>query len=102
MTELWKIFTDRLTGEEYARYTMDGTFEGEEEATKELLAYEHGISVDCIKTVVKAERKFRIKPQHLEKWGSMATEETLIDSAEVENLSKEWGISAEELMTQLA
>lgn len=98
----WKIFTNKDTGEEYARYTMDGTFAGEEQATKELLAYEHGISIDCIKTVVKAERKFKIKPQHLEKWGSMATEETVIDPTEVETLSKEWGVSAEELMTQLS
>lgn len=98
----WKIFTDRLTGEEYARYTMEGTFEGEEEATKELIAYEKGISVDRIEVVVKTKGRFKIKPQHLEKWGSMATEETVIDSAEVEALSKEWGISAEELMEQLA
>lgn len=49
----WKIFTDRLTGEEYARYTMDGTFAGEEEATKELIAYEKGISVDRIETTIK-------------------------------------------------
>ena len=49
----WKIFTDRITGEEYAWYTMDGTFAGEEEATKELIAYEKGISVDRIETTIK-------------------------------------------------
>ena len=53
MAELWKIFTDRITGEEYARYTIDGTFEGEEQATKELIAYEKGISVDRIQTTIK-------------------------------------------------
>lgn len=41
--ELWKIFYNRNTGEEYAAYTIMGTFEGEEEATAELIAYEEGI-----------------------------------------------------------
>lgn len=33
---------------ELAAYTIRGTFEGELEATKELLAYENGISTEAI------------------------------------------------------
>lgn len=35
---------------ELAAYTLRGTFAGEMEATKELLAYENGISADEIRT----------------------------------------------------
>ena len=34
---------------ELAAYTLRGTFAGEMEATKELLAYENGISIDAIR-----------------------------------------------------
>lgn len=43
MTELWKTFYNKTTGEEYASYTLRGTFQGEEDATAELIAAEHGI-----------------------------------------------------------
>ena len=36
---------------ELAAYTVRGTFAGELDATKELLAYENGIAVQDIKTV---------------------------------------------------
>lgn len=36
-------------GKELAAYTVRGTFAGEMEATKNLLAYEHGISEDAIR-----------------------------------------------------
>lgn len=53
MVTFWKVFIDSNTGKKLGAYTMDGTFEGEEEATKELLAYQHGISVDQIKVMIK-------------------------------------------------
>lgn len=36
---------------ELLAYTIRGTFAGEIEATKELLAYENGISKDAIRTI---------------------------------------------------
>ena len=51
--ELWKVFY--YGSVELCSYTMSGTFNGEEEATLRLLAYENGISVDDI-TVVLEER----------------------------------------------
>ncbi len=50
MREVWKIFYNAKTGKEYTAYTMRGTFEGEEEATAELIAAEHGLNRKDIKT----------------------------------------------------
>lgn len=55
MIELWKVFYNRKTGETYAAYTIRGTFDGEEEATREMLAAEKGISQADILT--KIERR---------------------------------------------
>lgn len=44
----WKVFY--LNGKELMRYTLKGTFAGEEQATKEMLAYDHGVSVEDIQT----------------------------------------------------
>lgn len=46
--KLWKVFY--LNGKELMAYTMKGSFAGEELATKEMLAYDHGVSVDDIQT----------------------------------------------------
>ena len=46
--EPWKVFRDRVTGAELTAYTMRGTFAGEEEDTRELIAHDHGISPDRI------------------------------------------------------
>lgn len=59
MAELWKVFSDRDTGAVYAAYTIRGTFDGEEEATRELIAYEKGISVEQVIVTVKARRADR-------------------------------------------
>ena len=53
MKELWKVFKDSATGQELAAYTIRGTFQGEEQATKELIAEEKGINPDRIKTVLE-------------------------------------------------
>lgn len=50
----WIAFYDGA-GKELAAYTVTGTFEGEHKATKELLAYEHGISPEEI-TIKEEER----------------------------------------------
>lgn len=42
--EKWKVFY--INGFEKCAYTLFGTFDGEEESTKELLAYENGVNVD--------------------------------------------------------
>lgn len=55
MGELWKVFYDSKTGKELSAYTLRGTFDGEEQATRELLAYEKGIAADQIQT--KIERR---------------------------------------------
>lgn len=52
--ELYKVFY--LDGKEILSYTLRGTYNGEEQATKELLAYEKGVDVDRIKTNI-VERK---------------------------------------------
>lgn len=54
-SELWKVFFNSETGEELSAYTLRGTFQGEEEATRELLAHENGIPVEQIRT--KIERR---------------------------------------------
>lgn len=51
--ENWKVF--RINGKEKCAYTIRGTFDGEEEATKELLAAENGCAVEDI--AVSIERR---------------------------------------------
>ena len=50
MREYWKVFYNEKTGEEYTSYTIRGTFEGEEEATAQLIAAERHINREDIKT----------------------------------------------------
>ena len=51
--EQWAVFKDRETGQELAAYTIRGTFEGEEDATAELIAAEHHINREDIKTRIE-------------------------------------------------
>ena len=53
MVEKWKVFY--CNGKELCAYTVKNTFGGEEDATRELLAYENGVSVSDI-TVVEEYR----------------------------------------------
>lgn len=49
--EKYKVFY--YNEKELVAYTLEGTFTGEEEATKELLAYENGINIEDIKVVIE-------------------------------------------------
>lgn len=49
--EKWKVFYYK--GKELGAYTLYGTFKGEEEATKELLANENEIAVEDIEVVIE-------------------------------------------------
>lgn len=51
--QAWKIFTNKETGKELMAYTLYGEAYDEEEATKELLAYENGIDVSAIATRIE-------------------------------------------------
>ena len=53
MKELYKVFY--YNGKELVAYTLKGTFDGEELATKQLLSYENGININDI--VVKIEER---------------------------------------------
>lgn len=52
--ELYKVFY--LDGKEILAYTLRGTYPGEEQATKELLACDKGVDVDRIKTNIVERR----------------------------------------------
>lgn len=52
---LYKVFYHK--GKELCAYTMKETFEGEEKATKELLAYENGIDIDDIEVKIEKRKK---------------------------------------------
>lgn len=52
--EYWKVFTDSETGRELCAYTIRGTFPGELEATRELLAHENGLPVDQISATIES------------------------------------------------
>ena len=47
----WKVFY--LNGKELMRYTLKGSFAGEELATKEMLAYDHNCSLDDIEVRIE-------------------------------------------------
>lgn len=48
----WVVFTDPA-GTELCAYTLEGTFAGEMQATKELLAAEHNIAVEDISVAIQ-------------------------------------------------
>jgi hypothetical protein len=52
--QLWLTFS-LPDGKELASYTVNGTFQGEMQATKELLAADHGVTPEEI--TVKAVRR---------------------------------------------
>lgn len=54
MGEQWKVFYNSETGAELCAYTIRGTFDGEEQATRELLAHEKGIPAEQIKTRIES------------------------------------------------
>ena len=49
--EKWKMFY--YNGNELGGYTVRGTFEGEEQATKELLASENGVDISDIEVKIE-------------------------------------------------
>ena len=49
--EKWKIFY--YNGKELGGYTLEGSFTGEEQATKELYASEYGINIDDIEVKIE-------------------------------------------------
>lgn len=49
--EKWKVFY--INGVEKCAYTLFGTFDGEEESTKELLAYENDVNVSEVETKIE-------------------------------------------------
>ncbi|MDD3029865.1 MAG: hypothetical protein PHS57_06270 [Alphaproteobacteria bacterium] len=55
---VWIVFTDKA-GKELLSYTAKDTFPGEMEATKELLAYEHGINSSEISTAMKKTQDYK-------------------------------------------
>ena len=50
MGEQWKVFYNSETGAELCAYTIRGTFDGEEDDTRALLAHAKGIPAGQIKT----------------------------------------------------
>lgn len=49
----WIVFYNRLTGKELLRYSIEGTFKGEMEATIRLLAYENNVVEDDIEIKIE-------------------------------------------------
>lgn len=49
--EKWKVFYHNE--KELCAYTMEGTFAGEEQNTKEYLAFEKGINITEIRVVIE-------------------------------------------------
>lgn len=83
----------------------DSTMKYEINATSSALPIDAQKSALIIRTAqnLKGENTmlYTIKPEYLNLWGEDATEETIIDAAEIERLSEEWGKPIEELMDQL-
>ena len=53
MGEQWKVFYNIETSAELCAYTIRGTFDGEEDDTRALLAHEKGIPAEQIKTRIE-------------------------------------------------
>lgn len=54
MGKQWKVFYNSETGAELCAYTIRGTFDGEEDDTRALLAHEKGIPAEQIKTRIES------------------------------------------------
>ena len=46
-------------------------------------------------------KTYTIKPEFLSAWGSETTEDTIVTEAEIQRLSREWGVSVDDLMEQV-
>jgi len=53
----------------------------------------------CWQKLRKAQ--YKIKPEHLDKWGSEATEETIIDGDTIKKLADDWEMSFDDVWSQL-
>lgn len=51
--EEWAVFRNKETGQELAAFTIRGTFPGEAEATRDLLAAEHGLPPEQITVTIE-------------------------------------------------
>lgn len=51
--EKYLVFYNKINNKELSRYTIEGTFESERDATAELLAYENNIDVEDIITKIE-------------------------------------------------
>lgn len=47
------------------------------------------------------KKKYRIKPEYLDKWGPDATPDTIVTYNDVEMIARGWEMSVDELMDQL-
>ena len=48
-----KVFYNKLNGKKLCSYTLYGTFDGEEKATVELLAYENNLDITDIEVKIE-------------------------------------------------
>ena len=55
--EQWVVFRNKETGQELAAFTIRGTFPGETEATRDLLAAEHGLPPEQITVTIEDQGK---------------------------------------------
>lgn len=53
MNKEWIVFSNKLNGKELLSLSIEGTFQGEIEATKDLLAYENKINKTDIEIKLK-------------------------------------------------
>lgn len=56
---------------------------------------------NTVKETVSFKARYHVKPEFFSLWGEEVDEETVIDLAEVVNLSLEWGKPVDELLEQL-
>lgn len=50
---------------------------------------------------LKIKKKYRIKPEYLDKWGPDATPDTIVTYSDVEMIARGWEMNVDELMDQL-
>ena len=46
-------------------------------------------------------KHYRVLPEYIDKWTQEALDDLTVDEAEIERLSREWGVSIESLMEQV-
>ena len=97
------VYDENMTGSPVATLGYDN-------ANKKMVLYVRNLKAENIELIVEeeldatipnSEKKYRIKPEYLDKWGSDAMPDTIVTYSDVEMIARGWEMNVNELIDQL-